>query len=148
MAAEVQPPDWLRGQVLLLPHVPRRGLDGVEAVLPPGPSEQVTAASLVTTSIPSLPAVEIRLFRLDPGLKEKRSKSKSKRGADPLPQHQPFLRRTHACARVECEVVGGQLCVQLSTRTPDRETSPEDHQDLELLHTSRVSYCISAFASG
>lgn len=41
LAAEIQPPDWLRCQVLLLPHVPRRGLHGVEAVLRPGPFEQV-----------------------------------------------------------------------------------------------------------
>lgn len=42
MAAEVQPSCWLRGQVLLLPAVPRRGLHGVETVLPSGPFEQVT----------------------------------------------------------------------------------------------------------
>lgn len=36
VAAEIQPPDWLRGQVLLLPHVPGRGLNGVEAVLRSG----------------------------------------------------------------------------------------------------------------
>lgn len=41
LAAEIQPPDWLWCQVLLLPHVPRRGLHGVEAVLRPGPFEQV-----------------------------------------------------------------------------------------------------------
>lgn len=41
MAAEVQPPDWLWSQVLLLPHVPRRGLHGVETVLRSGPFEQV-----------------------------------------------------------------------------------------------------------
>lgn len=41
LAAEVQPSGRLRGQVLLLPHVPRCGLHGVEAVLRPGSSEQV-----------------------------------------------------------------------------------------------------------
>lgn len=41
MAVEVQPSGRLRGQVLLLPHVPRGGLHGVEAVLRPGSSEQV-----------------------------------------------------------------------------------------------------------
>ena len=41
MAAEIQPPDWLRGQILLLPHVPGRGLDGVETVLRSGSVKQV-----------------------------------------------------------------------------------------------------------
>lgn len=57
MAAEVQPPGWLRGQVLLLPHVPRRGLHGVEAVLRAGPLEQVTRC-FFTMPILSLAVVE------------------------------------------------------------------------------------------
>lgn len=42
MAAEIQPPYWLWGQVLLLPPVPCCGLHGVETVLPSGSFEQVT----------------------------------------------------------------------------------------------------------
>lgn len=41
MAAEIQPPDWLWGEILLLPHVPSRGLHGVETVLRSGSSKQV-----------------------------------------------------------------------------------------------------------
>lgn len=53
MAAEIQPPDWLRGQVLLLPHVPRRGLNGVETVLRSGSFKQVRPLLKVTNSITS-----------------------------------------------------------------------------------------------
>lgn len=41
VAAEIQPPYWLRGQVLLLPPVPCCGLHGVETVLPSWSFEQV-----------------------------------------------------------------------------------------------------------
>lgn len=41
MAAEIQPPDWVRGQVLLLPHVTCGGLDGVETMLHRGSFKQV-----------------------------------------------------------------------------------------------------------
>lgn len=41
VAAQIQPPDWLRGQVLLLPPVAGRGIDGVATVLRSGSSEQV-----------------------------------------------------------------------------------------------------------
>lgn len=41
MAAEIQPSDWLWGQILLLPHVPGCGLHGVEAVFRSGSIKQV-----------------------------------------------------------------------------------------------------------
>jgi hypothetical protein len=41
MAAAVQPSDWLRSQVLFLPHVPGRGVHGLETVFPKGSLKQV-----------------------------------------------------------------------------------------------------------
>ena len=60
VAAQVQPPGWLRGQVLLLPDVPRRGLHGVEPVLRPGSSEQVTRLLLGAKMVWSLPVAGVR----------------------------------------------------------------------------------------
>ena len=54
MAAAVQPSDWLRGQVLFLPHVPGRGVHGVETVFPEGSLKQVCCFHPV-----SLPTEEI-----------------------------------------------------------------------------------------
>lgn len=49
VAAAVQPSDWLRGQVLLLPNVPGRGLHGVETVFPPGSLKQVRCSRGLTS---------------------------------------------------------------------------------------------------
>lgn len=61
LAAEVQPSGRLRGQVLLLPHVPRCGLHGVEAVLRPGSSEQVRRSEPLVSAV-------CRLVQLPPAV--------------------------------------------------------------------------------